>query len=66
MRYRIYFKDVGHDPSEVDCVDLRVVGSRKLKAFLNDPKHGEDCVTLSYGSEFKRIADTHDRTFFEA
>lgn len=66
MRYRIYFKDDSQTPAEVDCYDLRVIGSRRLKAFLCDAKHGEDCVTLYYGSEIKRIADNHDRTVFEA
>lgn len=66
MRYRIYFKDDTQHPAEVDCYDLRVIGNRRLKAFLNDPKHGDDCVTLYYGSDIRRIADDHDRTFFDA
>lgn len=66
MRYRIYFKDTTQHPAEIDCIDLRVIGHCRLKAFLQDPKHGEDCVTINYGSEIIRIADTHDRTFFEA
>lgn len=66
MRYRIYFKDKTQEPAEIDCVDMRVVGSRRLKAYLNDPKHLEDCVDVYYGSEISRIADDHDRTVFEA
>lgn len=66
MRYRIYFKDITQQPAEVDCFDLRVTGNRRLKAYLKDFKHGEDCVDLFYGSEIKRIADNHDRSIFEA
>lgn len=66
MRYRIYFKDETQIPAEVDCIDLRVVGNRRLKAYLHDPKHREDSVDLFFGSDIKRIADDHDRTFFDA
>ena len=66
MRYRIYFQEDSQIPAEVDCFDLRVIGNRRLKAFLNDAKHCEDCVTLYYGSDIKRIADNHDRTVFDA
>lgn len=63
MRYRIYFKDETQEPAEVDCFDLRIVGNRRLKAYLKD---SGSSVDLFYGSEFRRIADDHDRTFFEA
>jgi hypothetical protein len=66
MRYRIYFKDETQNPAEVDCVTLRMVGNRRLKAYLHEPKNMEDSVHLFYGSDIKRIADDHDRTFFEA
>jgi hypothetical protein len=66
MRYRIYFKDETQHPAEVDCIMLRVVGDRRLKAYMEDPKHGEDCVDLCYGADIRRITDDHGRTFFEA
>lgn len=66
MRYRIYFKDETQEPAEIGCADLRIVGNRRLKAYLNDAKHLEDCVDIFYGSDIKRIADDHDRAFFDA
>ena len=66
MRYRIYFKDETQHPAELDCIDLRIVGSRRLKAYLHDPKSREDCVDIFYGSDIRRIADDHDRTYFDA
>ena len=66
MRYRIYFKDETQHPAEIDCIDLRVVGSRRLKAYLLDPKNREDSVDLFYGSDIKLITDDHGRPLFDA
>ena len=66
MRYRIYFKDEVQESVEIDCVDLRVVGNRRLKAYLQESRHRGDCVAIFFGDDIRRIADDHDRTFFEA
>ncbi len=66
MRYRIYFKDKKQCPAEVECLDIRVTGHRRVKAYCLEHNNDEDCVDIFFGDDIKRIADDHDRTIFEA
>lgn len=66
MRYRIYFKDKKQCPAEVECLDIRVTGHRRIKSYCLEHNNDEDCVNLLFGGDIKRIADDHDRTIFEA
>ena len=70
MRYRIAFQNKEQEPVEVECVDLRIVGPRKVKA-VGDLHPAEmlvltPTITLSFGSVISRISDDHDRAIYEA
>jgi hypothetical protein len=66
MRYRIYFKDKTQVPTEVESLDMRVTGNRRVKAYCLEHENDEDCVNIYFGDDIRRIADDHDRTIFEA
>ena len=65
MRYRIYLKGKTQTPTEVECLDIRVTGHRRVKAYCLTHENDEDCVDIFFGDDIKRIADDHDRTIFD-